>query len=240
MCEDLTLPGPDHINNVIAMNRHRPDPRFAHIAQVEAYWDALRGRRLVPRRSEVDPRGIESALEYAFILEQVAPGIGRLRIAGGHLGDLLGMEVRGMPLSAFFQPEARDDLAHCLAQVCSGPVTARLSLLAETGIGKPPLEARLLLLPMRGENGGINRILGCLDSSGSIGRTPRRFTITARRMTQISGADEAGLSVIVASGIAPETPPRGFEGRVTSLRAAQVQNAPIRLGPHLRLVKSDA
>jgi hypothetical protein len=178
MSDDPSLSCPDRSGNVIVMNRHRTNARFAHLPTVEAYWQALRGSRLVPGRADLDPRGIESALEHAFLLEHVAPGVGRLRIAGGHLGDLLGMEVRGMPLSAFVTPEARLDLALAVQQVCARPALARLSLQAESGIGKPVLEARLLLLPLTGEDGLVNRVLGCLDSCGSIGRAPRRFAVT--------------------------------------------------------------
>ena len=92
--------------NVIEMSDHHPESGYAAIAQVEAYWEALRGTRIVPKRSEIDPRGIEGALENAFIVERVAPGIARLRIAGSHLNDLMGMEVRGMPLTALFNPGA--------------------------------------------------------------------------------------------------------------------------------------
>lgn len=188
---DRNAPFSGQDSNVIVMSRHRTDARFPHIATVEAYWHALRGQRPMPRRSEVDPRGIENALEYAFILEQIAPGVGRLRIAGSHLSDLLGMEVRGMPLSAFFMPEARDDLAACMEKVCAAPTIATLTLEAEPGIGKPVLEARLLLLPLSDEGGEVNRILGCFDTSGSIGRAPRRFAIRSRRLTQITGHDVA-------------------------------------------------
>ena len=178
-------------SNVVVMNRHRTDARFRHIPMVEGYWQALRGQRAMPRRAEVDPRGIEDALEYAFILEQIAPGIGRLRIAGSHLSDLLGMEVRGMPLSAFFRAEARDDLAALLARVCATPGMASLSLRAEPGISKPVLEARMILLPLRDEAGAVNRILGCFDSHGSIGRAPRHLTITSHRLIRITGYDMA-------------------------------------------------
>jgi hypothetical protein len=177
--------------NVIVMNQYRTDTRFPHIATVEAYWHALRGNRVMPRRAEVDPRGIENALEYAFILEQIAPGVGRLRIAGSHLSDILGMEVRGMPLSAFFMPDTRDELAAVLTTVCAGPRTASLSLQAEPGFGKPVLEARVILLPLRDGVGAANRILGCFDTHGSIGQTPRRFAITSQRLTQITGHDVA-------------------------------------------------
>ena len=94
MRKDDTAPAKGHDSNVIAMSSHRPATRFPHISQVEAYWDALRGARLVPDRSEVDPRGIERALEYAFIMELVAPGVGRLRIAGGHLERVSAFQIQ--------------------------------------------------------------------------------------------------------------------------------------------------
>lgn len=183
--ESVAPKGPK--GNVIAMNLHRPEARFPHIAEVEAYWHALRGTRLAPVRSEVDPRGIARALERAFILEKVAPGVGRLRIAGTHLADLLGMEVRGMPLSAFIIPDARPHLASAIDMVCTKPATICLTLTSDAGIGKPPLEARLLMLPLRDAMGAMTRILGCFDTFGPLGRAPRRFGIAARKVTPLTG-----------------------------------------------------
>lgn len=99
----------DHERNVLSMTDHRTDIGFSALNQVESYWEALRGTRMMPKRSEIDPRGIESALEYTFILERIAPGMARLRIAGSHLSDLMGMEVRGMPLTSFITPTAPPD-----------------------------------------------------------------------------------------------------------------------------------
>lgn len=238
MRNDYTAPAKGQDNNVIAMSSHRPAARFPHIAQVEAYWDALRGARLVPDRSEVDPRGIERALEYAFILEQVAPGVARLRIAGGHLSDLLGMEVRGMPLSAFFAPEARIDLASALEEVCTTPSIATLSLQAETGIGKPALEARLLLLPMTDSFDRITRILGCLDSQGGVGRAPRRFAITARLLRPLVAADAARQWPQSAPQSAPQTADSAAEHGFAETPARFTPAAPRRVD-YLRLVRTD-
>jgi len=191
-------------SNVIAMSRHKNYSHSSHIAEVEGYWHALRGRRAVPRRAEVDPRGIERALERTFILEQVAPGVGRLRIAGSHLTDLMGMEVRGMPLTALFSPTARDALSVCLDQLCRTPSTMILSLVSEQAMGKPKLTARMLLLPLRNEEGVINRVLGCLDSNGLIGVAPRRFTIAACHTTALEGDDLTEGEAVVAPRYAPE------------------------------------
>jgi hypothetical protein len=60
--------------SVVDMSNYKPEIGYTAIAQVEAYWNALRGDKLLPKRSEIDPRGIERALENAFILERIAPG----------------------------------------------------------------------------------------------------------------------------------------------------------------------
>lgn len=172
---------------VISMAGFVNQARFTTVQEVEAYWEAIRGGRLVPRRSDIDPRGIERALEYAFILERVAPGIARLRIAGSHLSDLMGMEVRGMPLSAFMTPQGRNQLGEILEEVFDNPAKATIDLHAERGIGKPEIEAKMLLLPMKSDLGDISRVLGCLATTGEVGRAPRRFEITGSRVTPLLG-----------------------------------------------------
>ena len=81
----------------------------------------MREEDTIPPRSAINPRGIEDALEYAFILDSVAPGVARFRLAGSHLTDLMGMEVRGMPITAMFVPAARKELSTLLAEVCAPP-----------------------------------------------------------------------------------------------------------------------
>ena len=134
-------------HNVVAMTEFRAEVGFSAISQVEAYWEGLRGARLMPKRSEIDPRGIESALEYTFVLERIAPGMARIRIAGSHLGDLMGMEVRGMPLTSLITPPCRRQIADAIEDVCQRPAVCELRMSAETTLAKPQMDARLLLLP---------------------------------------------------------------------------------------------
>jgi len=196
----------DKIRNIIDMSPFLNDARHPSIREVEGYWQALREGRLVPRRSEIDPRGIERSLEYAFVLERIAPGIARLRIAGSHLSDLMGMEVRGMPVSAFFAPADRNRFGDVLEQVFDSPATAEISLQAERGIGKPAIEARMILLPLKSDLGDITRAIGCLSTNGAIGRAPRRFAIEEARVTPLLADLPAG-SPDHAQGSGPGTAP---------------------------------
>jgi hypothetical protein len=217
---------------VVAIGQARSDMRFPVIAEMQAYWEALRAGRLVPLRSEVDPRGIEQALENAFILERIAPQVARFRLAGTHLNDLMGMEVRGMPLTAFFTPAGRAEMAEHIEAVFQGPQIGDFTLTGEAGMGKPPIMARLVVLPLRSDLGDLTRALGCLVSDGQIGRAPRRFELTSVRM----GAIEAGKPASRGSVVVPSA----LSVAVSGLAEAPV---PYRTEPgqrtHLRLVKSD-
>ncbi|MCU0901790.1 MAG: PAS domain-containing protein [Cypionkella sp.] len=77
------------------------------ISEVRAYWEALRNGDMLPRRDRVDPRGIAGALEHSFLVERIAPGIARFRISGMIYNDLMGMDIRGMPMSCLFMGDAR-------------------------------------------------------------------------------------------------------------------------------------
>ncbi len=154
------------------------DKGVAMLQEVRAYWEALRTQAALPRRDQIDPRGIAGALENVFLLERVAPGLARFRLAGMQLADLMGMEMRGMPLTTLFEPDARAKLCDALEPVFATPSVLELWLAAERGLGRPQLEARMILLPLTGSHGEPDLALGCLVFSGAIGRAPRRLTVT--------------------------------------------------------------
>ncbi len=228
--------------NVVSFVDRAGEMIFPAVNQVDAYWEGLRDGRLMPERAEVDPRGLDSALEYAFMLEHVALGVARVRVAGMHLTDLLGMEVRGMPLTAFFEPEARVRIGKVLDRVVNAHQVADIHLSSGHGIGRPALRARLYLAPLGNGGQGYPRILGCLQSEGRIGRAPRRFGIERMHLRRIVAAAGQGIPAPSAEHPKPAeprafaeppaayqphpgtgtTPPRDADGR-----------------PRLRLVKSD-
>ncbi len=181
--------------NVVSMMSREHERRNAPIREVETYWRALCEADTIPARSRIDPRGIEGALENAFLAERIAPGMARIRVAGSHLLDLMGMEVSGMPLSSLFAPPARDELQRHVTRVFAGPSILRARLRGEDGFGKPAMEASLLLLPMRSDMGDVSRALGCLVTQGRIGRVPRRFVLEEIQTTPVfntqSGPAEA-------------------------------------------------
>lgn len=241
---------------VVSLGKMRVAMKHPAMAQVEAYWEGLRGGRPIPFRSEVDPRGIDRALENAFILERIAPGVARFRLAGMHLNDLMGMEVRGMPVTSFFTPEARRKIGESLEHLFEEPAKIRFSLVAETGIGKPPLRADLLLMPLKSDLGDVSRAIGCLVSEGKIGRTPRRFDVEEVEVIHIDDmnsfddddeAEVAAEAEVTAPSPAevPETVSAqpGFSEPAKSYGQASTDTAspaarPVSERPYLRLIHS--
>lgn len=236
--------GGQNTHNVFRMTQHVSQTGFAPIAQLEAYWEALRGNRLMPNRAEIDPRGIEQALEYSFIVERIAPGIARLRIAGSHLSDLMGMEVRGMPLTSFITPASRRQLSDILEEVFETPATCSLQLHSEQGAGLPPLEARMVLMPLKSDLGDVSRILGALISVGDMGRSPRRFDVVQSSLRPIV-ADASLPPVIRKEPIKAKTTPKPRAPATQPEQAFREPSVPFRSetprreAPYLRLVKSD-
>ena len=191
---ETTAETPLRLNRLL---RPRAGADAAALDAFEAYWQGMRRNGDVPRRSDIDPRGIESLLSNAFIVERIAPGLARLRIAGSHLSDLMGMEVRGMPLSAFIAPEHREQLANALVQVFDAPATVRIDLSVKARLGTPALRGTLLVMPLRSDLGDVSRALGCLVTEGTPGRGPQRFDIDTLAVRPL------GNTAVLASRIAP-------------------------------------
>ena len=193
--------GNDGIVQFEGQRRQRPLPE---IQRVEAYWESLRRGRLVPLRSEIDPRGLSGVLENAFVLERIAAGLARFRVAGSQFTKMMGMEVRGMPISAAFTPDGRTKLSDALEAVFAEPACVTLDCVSETGIGRPPLSARMVLLPLRCDLGEVSRVLGALALDGEVGRTPRRLDVAGIEHRTLTGYAEAP---VIPARVTPATTP---------------------------------
>ncbi|MEM8591993.1 MAG: PAS domain-containing protein [Pseudomonadota bacterium] len=208
--------------------------RFDGIATLEAYWQSVRGNRLVPLRSDIDPRGIEGALDYSFIVERVTAGVVRFRLAGSQLNEMMGMDVRGMPITALFGTKSRADVLEAIEGVFSGPEVIEMPLESPGAAGKPTLPGQMILLPLKSDLGDISRAIGCLPTRGPVGRSPRRFELSGglKRRPLNDGAEKVVVTRRPQKNVLPE----GFGEPQPTFRSQRHQSAE---RPYLKLVRED-
>lgn len=198
------------------------------LAEIESYWHVRAGGRPMPDRAEIGPHGMEAALPHALLIERIAPGIGRLRLAGGHLRDLMGMELRGMPISALVEPDARPLLADAIDTALDLPALVHVDVTSAPGLGRPALQGRLLLAPLSSRDGRLRMLLGGLAMTGAVGRPPRRLCVGAVSVSPIAGAVWDGASSVPTQAAEP----------VAVFAADKKAERPDAMRPALRLVKS--
>ena len=153
--------------------------------ELESYWASLPRSRGVPMRKDVDPVAMSGLLEDSFILERVAPGVARIRVAGRNIGRLIGVEPRGLPLTAAFLPQARAAMGQHLEAAFTSPALVELALEAPRAVGQPRLDGRILLLPLRDDHGRVSRLLGVLVMSGIRGLGGRRFVVPDKAAVRV-------------------------------------------------------
>lgn len=218
------------VTRLLSLHHQVTPPARETLEPLIQYWSGLREGTDVPRRAQIDPRCIDRLLPNTFLLERIATAHARFRLAGSVLAGLMGMDVRGMPLSAMLTPAGRNALCTPLEQAFDEPAMLEMVLDAPGGAGKPQLGARLVLLPLRGETGAIDRALGALISSAARpGRVPRRFDI---RTVALTNASQVPATPRPASPATPGPEPvTRFETSLAEVNAGARR-------AHLRLVHS--
>ncbi len=215
----------------------------AEFAQLEALWQALRppGGGLPPRAA-VQPQGMARLLDRMMLLERLAPGVARIRLAGSRLTDLMGMDLRGMPFTALILPPDRAAAAAAVDRVFAGPAIVTADFEGERGFGRPALAARLLLLPLTGPQGAADRALGVMVLEGAPGRAPRRFALARAVERPVPGLSAAMARLPAAPGMAedpapwrPAAAPAAAPSAAAASPAAPLPGRPTRT-PWLRVV----
>ena len=131
------------------------------------YWDQIRGDRLAPERSEIEPGAIRTALADTFMLDVEADGSHPFRLAGTRVCALFGRELKDTPFSLLWRSPDNavgTEGATLVSTVCdeARPVVAGVIGITEDG---EELELELLLLPLRHRGRTHARVLGCLSAA---------------------------------------------------------------------------
>lgn len=168
------------------------------LVTLERYWASLTRPGRVADRSDIDPAALGGLIEDCLMLERVAPGVARIRVAGQRVAALTGPDPRGLALGALFDAGSRADLAALTEAAFATPAIVEFPLRSGGDPWQHCLEGRLLILPSRDGFGRINRALAALVLSGRRGQGARRFVLPddgtrrvqpIRHLTVASGTD---------------------------------------------------
>lgn len=136
-----------------------------------AYWQHLRRGRVAPFRAEVDPRDMACEARHLFIIELLEDGSQRFRLAGSELINTFSMELRGHSTRIIMEGRAQESFAALIAETLAEPGVGYARLRAANQIGGELWE--MLLLPLRSENGRLDRVIGMLRQLSGLRRTER-------------------------------------------------------------------
>ncbi|ARO14566.1 hypothetical protein BVG79_01220 [Ketogulonicigenium robustum] len=133
--------------------QHSAEIRHSFSA-LEAYWQRLRGDAAsAPALFDFDPTQVDAVLPYSLVIEGIAPGMTRVRVAGTEIDKLFDGDVRGMPFSALFAGPARAHLQALTEQVFSGPAVIEAAVRMGTAQGQ------MIMLPLTSHEGRITRAI---------------------------------------------------------------------------------
>ncbi len=218
--------------NILSFASRATTAPMKSLREMHSYWDSLRADRSLPRRTDVDPREISHLLESGFLLERMAPGDVRFRLAGMGISDLMGMDVRSMPLRALIKPTQRPEFTESLDDVFTRPEVHTYHLVSEQ-MAQPALKSAMIILPMLDEDGEVTRALGALVVAGPVGFPPRRFVMAERLRTPIF--TRISEEEITLFDVEEEKTPKP----ILALAEEQAEFTPAHpKAPFLRLVKS--
>lgn len=187
-------------NNIVPLFKRDTNMKDKIINDLFEYWETLRGDRLAPTRSEIDPRKIKNTLEHTFVLEAVKQGSPRFRLAGIEVCDLLGMELRGMPSHALFEKVDRQMFTDIAADVLATPQIAELRLQGQLAGGRHVM-GRMILMPLQDEKGLLTRILGAVTLDRELIRPPVRFTVARKNITRIVSKQAMPNGMMIEGGL---------------------------------------
>lgn len=206
------------------MTRMRNPALAPPIRQAEAYWTALfEESGTVPLRSSVDPRGLQGVLDHAFILERTEAEGAVFRLSGQIVCQTANEDLRGRSFLSLFPDTAHPRVAAVLEHMFEAPAVAQLALRCASA---PIATASMVLMPLRSDDGVINRALGVMVANPIPVDPPYLFELENADLRSVRDRS----SRMPEFAIPPVRPRRAAE-------FAEAQT-PLTGAPHLRLVAS--
>ena len=123
----------------------------------------MRGRRLAPRRYEIEPSQIVPYLSETVILEQPGSDGCRIRVAGTKVCEWLGDDLRGQLFFELWSEEDQYILQDNLTTVVMHGAAGLFNFSGQLSDDQPAAEFEMLLLPLTHLEDQVERVLGSIS-----------------------------------------------------------------------------
>lgn len=170
--------------------------QHANTRTLLAYWDARRRGEPAPARADIAPQDLGALLSHIFLLRRMDREHHVFRLAGTGLCGLHKREFRDQNFLSMWSDHDRAHMTALLEGALGAPAPARALCEAVTLDGRTcPVE--LTLLPLRGPEGWLDRVLGLYQplDPGRLGGRP----VLRHRLTQLFPAVAAEPSMSLFS-----------------------------------------
>lgn len=126
-----------------------------------AYWNAVRGSRIAPKRFDIEPGRLGAVLPETFILERTTDDTLVYRLAGTRLCEGFGLDLRGRDFLENLASSDRLDLKPQLESIMAHGAAGLQHIEIENSAGEKGT-VEVLLLPLTHTRDTIDRFLGCI------------------------------------------------------------------------------
>lgn len=150
-----------------------------------AYWETRRGAETAPLRADIAPQDLGSLLSNLFLLRRMDQGHHVFRLAGTGLCRMHQREFRDQNFLSLWQGHDRVHMSAVIEGALSTPAPASVVTEAVSLDGEQ-VEVEIALLPLRGPEGWLDRILGLYQPLQS--RPVPTRPVVRHRLTQIQPA----------------------------------------------------
>lgn len=173
-----------------------------------AYWNSRRKGEPAPRRTQILPEDLGGLLANLFVLRRMDSDHHVFRLAGTGLCRMHRREFRDQNFLSLWEGHDREHMRALLEGCLSAPAPA--SAIAEAvALDSTAAEVELTMLPLRGPEGFLDRVLGLYQPLGA--GLPTLRPIVRHRVSEVRPP-------------CPPEPSLSFYGQVEPTERARVAN----------------
>lgn len=189
-----------------------------------SYWNDVRGKRIAPKRFEIEPARIAAILPETFILERIGSQNYRFRLAGTRICEQFCRELRGTNFLDLWAGDDITSVADQLSLLGQHGGAGLLQFTAETHLGSR-VQFEAILLPLLHTQQTITRYLGAISTTDQPGWLGAERLVRQRLISlDIIWPDEP------VRAIAPSPPPEPFKvGEHTASRVVSINRRHFRV-----------